>query len=159
MLIKVIGISLVAVGLSSAGFVYASYSKKRLHAMESALTAVGLLKGQVTHLLLPLSIAVISLASQNKMLLSLADAGCPMGGLELEKALINFGLGKPECECIANLFAAIPSLAAGQTGAFDAASEQLTAMIAQQSKSVQQGGTLYPKLGLLAGFTAFLLLI
>jgi stage III sporulation protein AB len=158
-MLKTIGIILVSIALGAAGFLYAAWAKKRLNALEEALRAVGLLKGQVAHLLQPLGEAIRTLAPQNALLKHLAEAGCPLSGDALNEALSGAGLVKPESDILMRLFAAIPQLPAGQTGPFDAAAEQLSSQIAMQQKAVQQGGSLYPKLGLLAAFAAFLLLI
>ena len=158
-MLKIIGIALVTAALGASGFFYAAWAKKRLRALENALSAVRLIKGQVTHLLLPLGEAIRALAPQNPLLSNLAAAGCPLSGEALEAELARAGLGKTERDILIQLFCAVPLLPAGQIGPFDAAAEQLSAQIAMQQKAVQQGGALYPKLGLLAAFAVFLLLI
>lgn len=158
-MLKTVGIAMVTTGLCAAGFLYASYAKKRLKALEDALAAVELLKGQVIYLLAPLPIAIEHLSGQNALLKRLADARCFTGGEEMAQILAHMGMNRPEMDCFQGLMQAVPLLGAGQSGPFETAAEQLTALIAQQKKIVQRDGVLYPKLGLLAGFTAFLLLI
>ena len=77
------------------------------------------------------------------------------GRAELARA----GLGKAQIAALEALFAAIPSLPAGQSAPFDAAREQLSLQLAAQRKAVGQGAVLYPRLGILAGLAAFVLLV
>ncbi len=158
-MLKLTGAALVAAALSTAGFVWAGMESRRLRATEQAVNAVELLRGQVVLLLRPLDAAISILSTQNALLARLADAGCIIQGEALRAELARAGLGKAQIAVMESLFEAIPSLPAGQGAPFDAAREQLNLQLAAQRKAVGQGAALYPRLGILAGLAAFVLLV
>ena len=158
-MLRLTGAALVAAALCAAGFVWAGMESRRLRATEQAVNAVELLRGQVVLLLQPLDAAVAALAQQNALLKRIADAGCPVQDEALRAELARAGLGKAQIAALEALFAAIPSLPAGQSAPFDAAREQLSLQLAAQRKAVGQGAALYPRLGILAGLAAFVLLV
>lgn len=158
-MLRLTGAALVAAALCAAGFVWAGMENRRLRAAEQAVNAVELLRGQVVLLLQPPDAAVAALARQNALLKRLADAGCPAQGEALRAELARAGLGRAQIAVLEALFAAIPSLPAGQSAPFDAAREQLSLQLAAQRKAVGQGAALYPRLGILAGLAAFALLV
>ena len=158
-MLRLTGAALVAAALCAAGFVWAGIEGKRLRALEQAAHAVELLRGQVVLLLQPLDASILALAPQNVLLKRLADAGCPIQGEELRAELTRAGLGKAQIAAMEALFSAIPSLPAGQSAPFDAAQEQLNLQLAAQRKAFNQSMALYPRLGILAGIAAFVLLV
>lgn len=158
-MLRLTGAALVAAALCAAGFVWVSMEGRRLRATEQAVGAVELLRGQVVLLLQPLDAAIAALAPQNALLERLRDAGCPIQREKLRAELARAGLGKAQIAAIEALFSAIPSLPAGQGAPFDAAREQLNLQLTAQRKAMGQGAALYPRLGILAGIAAFILLV
>ncbi|MGN1249791.1 MAG: hypothetical protein ACI4XW_06890, partial [Candidatus Spyradocola sp.] len=106
-----------------------------------------------------LDAAILALAPQNALLKRLADAKCPMQGEKLRAELTRAGLGRAQIAAMEALFSAIPSLPAGQSAPFDAAQEQLNLQLEAQRKALNQSMALYPRLGILAGIAAFVLLV
>ena len=158
-MLRMLGIGLIVAGLGASGFVYAAYARQRLRALEDAQSAVSLLAAEISLMQRPLCQAIENLAQQNTLLSALAQEGCPTQGEALDRVLRRLGLDAGGRATLQRLFSAIPTLSAGQTAPFDLATQQLAAAQAMQKKALQQGASLYPKLGLLAAFTALLLLV
>lgn len=158
-MLRLTGILLVSVSLGAAGFVCSAAQMRRLRATEDALHAVELLQGQILRLLQPLAQAVDALAPQNPLLQRLSQTRCILRGEALRTELSHAGLGHAQIDALQRLFQAIPQLSSGQNAPFEAVREQLSLQLALQKKAVDRGAALYPKLGLLAGLAAFLILI
>lgn len=158
-MLRLTGAALVAAALCAGGCVWAGMESRRLRAAELAVQAVELLRGQVVVLLQPLDAALAALAQQNALLKHLADAGSPAQGEALREELARAGLGKAQIAALEALLAAIPSLPAGCGAPFDAAREQLCLQLDAQRKAMGQCAALYPRLGILAGLAAFVLLV
>ena len=158
-MLKTIGMILLTLGLCGAGFAYTACRQNQLRSAQNALEAVRLLKGQVEFLHLPLREAIASLKSRNLLLMGPYPNGTPLGEGRLEQTLKELRLGRADRESLLTLFKAVPMLPAGETAPFDQAIRELEESVALQKAALQQNGTLYPKLGLLAGMTILLLMI
>ena len=154
-MLRIAGACLIACAAAGTGFFCAHWSKRRIAAVESAMQAVELLHPAVILQLQPPERAVHDLAGRNKLLAALDAAKYPYTADDLCKA----GLSRTEADILLALFRAIPCAAAGQDMHFTAAMEQLALQRKAQQASWEKAGELYPKLGLLGGLAAFLMLI
>lgn len=158
-MLKLIGILLISASFSAAGFVVSMMQTRALRAARDALHAVELLQSRIVHLLEPLPQAIETLAPQNPLLHRLYASNCTQSPNKIRAALKSANLSPVQIDVLMRLFQAIPHLCAGQTAPFDTAKEQLSLQIQQLQQTVPQRTALYPRLGLLAGLAAFLILI
>ena len=154
-MLRTLGACLIACAAAGTGFVCAAQSKRRIHALETAVQAVELLKVAVVLQLQPLEEALAALQSRNLLLAVLHREKLPCAVETLRKC----GLSKEEAEIFLTLLHAIPSAAAGQDSHFTVAAQQLNQCLSTQRAAAKQATLLYPKLGLLGGLAAFLMLI
>lgn len=152
-MLRVVGAGLIACSVTGMGIWITVREKRRVRALEQAMHAVSLLKSVITRQLIPLKEAVHMLSDQNTLLrhLDTAEWG--------ENDLRRYGLGEEESRILETLFYEIPRAGAGNTEHFDAAQDRLTEQLIMRKKTADQASALYPKLSVLCGAAAFLMLL
>ena len=158
-MLKVLGMILCAAALCCLGFVAVWTSGKRIEAGKEALRFIRLLENEICDLKKPPDEALRDISYAGKLPKLLLLEKQPWEKEKIRNRLKECGLGNEECEIVGKLLTEILSMQSPRIEVFTTAIGEMEAILQMREEALKSTGSLYPKLGILAGLALILLFL